>query len=347
MKDAESFGRPSPKKLDGIKRRAIQTTSESLVKTGLLESGNPLPLVIQPAVEGVDLMSWGTSNREWIETQLLKHGGILFRNFNVHTAEEFEQLVSALSGDLLEYRERSSPRSQVSGNIYTSTEHPAHQSIFPHNENSYQHAWPLRIFFFCLTPAEQGGETPIADVRKVYERIDPDIRERFIQKKIMYVRNYTEGLGLSWQTVFQTTDKNAVDAYCRNAGIISEWKDDQHLRTRSIREAIVKHPQTGEMLWFNHAAFFHVSTLEPSIRETLEAQFKADELPTNTFYGDGSPIEPDALEAIREAYYQELVYFPWQKTDVLMLDNMLVAHGRAPFAGPRKVLVGMAKPISL
>ncbi len=27
----------------------------------------------------------------------------------------------------------------------------------------------------------------------------------------------------------------------------------------------------------------------------------------------------------------------------MMLDNMLVAHGRAPFVGPRKVVVGMAE----
>ena len=53
---------------------------------------------------------------------------------------------------------------------------------------------------------------------------------------------------------------------------------------------------------------------------------------------------PEALAAIRAAYEQEMVSFPWAEGDVLMLDNMLVAHGRRPYAGPRKVLVGMAEP---
>jgi hypothetical protein len=29
----------------------------------------------------------------------------------------------------------------------------------------------------------------------------------------------------------------------------------------------------------------------------------------------------------------------------MLLDNMMVAHGREPFSGPRKVAVGMAEPV--
>src|SRR5262249_52188820 len=146
-----------------------------------------------------------------------------------------------LSGNPLEYRERSSPRSQVSGHIYTSTDHPADQSIFLHNENSYQHTWPLRIFFFCKVPAQSGGETPIADVRRVYERISPELRERFRQKRVMYVRNFGDGFGLPWQVVFQTSERTAIEEYCQGAGMQCEWKDDNRLRTRRIGQAVATH----------------------------------------------------------------------------------------------------------
>jgi hypothetical protein len=49
---------------------------------------------------------------------------------------------------------------------------------------------------------------------------------------------------------------------------------------------------------------------------------------------------------VREAYRQETVTFPWQEGDILMLDNMLVAHGRSPFVGSRKIAVGMSETYS-
>ncbi|MCA1614515.1 MAG: TauD/TfdA family dioxygenase, partial [Acidobacteria bacterium] len=275
-----------------------------------------------------------------------RDGGILFRGFDVKSAADFEQVIVAVAGHSLEYRERSSPRSQVGGNIYTSTDYPSAQSIFVHNENSYQQSWPLLIFFFCETPSEAGGETPIADCRNVLRRIPPAVRERFERKGWMYVRNFGDGFGLDWQTVFQTSDRSVVEAHCRANGIVAEWGERNRLRTRAVRPAIARHPRTGEDVWFNHATFFHVTTLEPGIRQALLAEFGGDDLPSNTFYGDGSPIEPSVLEELREAYRQETVTFPWRKGDVLLLDNMLAAHGRAPYVGARKVLVGMAEPVS-
>jgi alpha-ketoglutarate-dependent taurine dioxygenase len=329
-----------------IKPEAITISQEQLIRAVELWSGKPLPLMIQPAVDGVDLVAWARNNRKFLETHLWKHGGILFRGFDVKSVTEFEKFIRATSGELLEYSERSSPRNQVSGNIYTSTEYPADQSIFLHNENSYQHTFPLKIFFFCITPAHQGGETPIADCRKVFQRLDAKLRERFLRKGVMYVRNFGSGFGLPWQTVFQTTEKTVVEAYCRSADIEAEWKDNNCLRTRQVRPAVARHPRTGEMTWFNHATFFHVSTLEPMIREVLLAEFQEEDLPNNTCYGDGSPMEPSVLDALREAYLQEKMTFPWQGGDILMLDNMLTAHGREPFVGPRKVVVGMAEPFS-
>jgi alpha-ketoglutarate-dependent taurine dioxygenase len=340
----EETGRPSLRKLGIPTRRAVSVSQEELVRMEPMnETG--LPLVIRPSIPGVSLASWAESNRDLISRHLAKHGGLLFRGFEIPRIEDFENIVRSISGDLLEYKERSSPRHAVSGRIYTSTDYPPDQPIFLHNENSYQAAWPRRIFFYAAKAATEGGATPIADVRKVYQRVDPEVRDRFIAKRWMVVRNYGDGFGLPWQEVYQTDDRAQVEEHCRKSGIQFEWKDGgERLRTRAVRNAVARHPDTDDLCWFNHATFFNVSTLTPSIREMLLEEFAEEDLPSNTYYGDGSRIEPDVLDHLRACYDAETVSFPWEVGDLLMLDNMMAAHGRAPFKGERKVLVGMSHP---
>jgi alpha-ketoglutarate-dependent taurine dioxygenase len=327
-----------------FKRRAV--SSEAMVEVRPLSTGGGLPLLVESKVEELDLPAWAADRRQLLEEQLLRHGGLLFRGFAMSRPNQLESFIHALSGEALEYRERSSPRTAVEGKIYTSTDYPPELPIFLHNENSYQHRWPLKIFFLCHTPSATGGETPIADCRRVFAAMDAAVRERFVDRGWMVVRNFGDGFGLDWRTVFQTDDKSAVEEHCKASGIDLEWKPGDRLRTRAVRPAVARHPRTGELLWFNHATFFHVSTLEKEIREELLAEFAPEDLPANTYYGDGTDIEPETLEHLRSLYRRETVSFPWRQGDVLLLDNMMVAHGRAPYSGARKILVGMAEPIS-
>jgi alpha-ketoglutarate-dependent taurine dioxygenase len=326
-----------------MKRKAITLSQESLVNLGPLADGQNLPLLMKPKVSSVNLAVWARNNRELIESRLLRHGAILFRGFDLDTVAKFEELAQAVSPKLLDYLERSSPRSEVKRGIYTSTDYPADQPIHFHNEQSYTTKWPMKLWFFCLKAAEQGGATPIADGRRVLDLLDPALKERFRQKKVMYVRNYTEGMGLSWQDAFQTSDPLAMEDYCGWAAIDFQWSSDGRLRTRQIFPAIVTHPKTGESLWFEHAAFFHISGLPQTVREELLSEFAEEDLPSNTYYGDGSPIESSILEEIREAYRQAAIRFPWREGDVLLIDNMLTSHGRESFIGPRKIVVAMAE----
>ena len=321
----------------------MRLSTAAVVSTGSLPGCDEFPLVLKPEVEGVNLAAWARVNQAEVDALLLKHGALLFRDFNIPSPSRFEEVAGALTSELLRYNERAAPRTEVTRNVYTSTEYPADQHIPLHHEMSYSHNWPTKIWFFCDQPAQQGGETPIANDRKVVNLIDPLIKEQFIRKKVMYVRNYGEGVDMSWQEVFQTNDRAEVEAYCRKAHMEFEWKDDGRLKTRQRRPAVVIHPKTGETLWFNHAHMFHLSNLEPHVRDSLLAEFKEDDLPRNAFYGDGSPIESSVLEEIREVYRQTSVVFPWQKGDLLMLDNFLSSHGRRPFVGPRRILVAMAE----
>jgi alpha-ketoglutarate-dependent taurine dioxygenase len=332
------------KRMPEIKRRWVKPSGEGLVELLPAGLGGTLPLILRPSLEGVALADWAAGNREFVEARLLEHGGLLFRGFDLKEVSDFERFINAVSGAAVEYNERSSPRTSVGGNIYTSTDHPPDEPIFLHNEQSYNLTFPLRIFFYCVKPSERGGETLLADTRKVYARVPPEVREKLSGGTYMYVRHFGRGFGLPWQTAFQTTERGAVELYCRRHGIEFEWEGDDLLTTRQVRRLVATHPRTRETVWFNHATFFHVSTLAPDLQRILSGAFGEQDLPNNTYYGDGSPIEPAVMDALREAYLQELVTVSLGEGDVLMLDNMLASHGRAPFSGPRRVVVGMSEP---
>jgi alpha-ketoglutarate-dependent taurine dioxygenase len=328
------------------RRRPVAAAQSEWVKAEPPDDGASGPLVISPLLPGVGAADWAGAGRALIEEALLKHGSALFRRFEVGGPTGFEQFAGAVSGEMLEYRERSSPRHRVRGHVYTSTDYPAHQGIFFHNENSYQRVWPMRLFFFCNRPASEGGQTPTADTRLVLRLIGPEIVSRFEEKGCMYVRNYDEAFGLPWREVFGTDERGEVERYCHAAGITFEWTGGDRLRTRAVRAAVATHPRTGERVWFNHIAFFHVTTLEPSVRDGLLAEVGEEGLPANTYYGDGTPVEAEVLEAIRSAYARASASFDWEAGDILLLDNMLTAHSRRPFAGPREILVAMSEPSS-
>jgi len=295
---------------------------------------------------GMALADSVRDNREDVEFYLSEHGGILFRGFDFSDPKAFERVVDSVSNEALDYIYRSTPRTSLGNKIYTATEYPPKQNIPLHNESAYQRDWPMRLLFYCVQPAQQGGETVIADMHKVTDRIDPEIREAFVHKGVMYVRNYGSGLDLSWQNVFQTENKVEVEHYCRTHEITFEWRPDNCLRTRQVCHVMAHHPETGDYLWFNQAHLFHISSLEPKTRSALLAVFREEELPRNSCYGDGTPLEEEMLENIREAFRSETISFPWQASDVLLIDNMLVAHGRNSFQGPRKVLVAMTDTYS-
>lgn len=324
-------------------RKPVAVSSEDLVTIDVRDSSHGLPLVICARRNDLDPVAWASANQPVLAKHLLKHGAILLRGFGLNRPEQFRQLVESVSGEALPYRERSSPRSRVIENIYTSTDYPSDQSIFPHNEHSYAITFPQKLFFWCEIAAQQGGETPLADTRRILARIDPKVVDRFREKGWLYVRNYTPHFGLSWQTAFQTDDRARVETYCRDADIECEWTADG-LRTRQKRPAVATHPVSNEPVWFNHATFFHISSVEPELRRQLLAMYDERDLPNHTYYGDGSPIEDWVVQHLRDAYLNELVSFPWQTGDVVIIDNMLAAHAREPYVGPRRILFAMAEP---
>jgi len=300
------------------------------------------------ATAGESVADCLTERGGWIRETLRGEGAILLRGFPIASVEDFEAARGEFFREPARYVERATPRRQLGENVFTSTEFPPSETIALHNENSYATSWPGVLLFCCLDAPDEGGATPLADVRRVLGRLSKETVSRFVERGgWMLMRNYTPGFGLGWEQAFGTDRREDVDAYCRRADVLAEWRDGEALlRTRQTRAVLARHPASDEIVWFNHVRFWHAWGLAEEVRELMTDEFGPEGLPYGTFYGDGAEIPDAVVEEIDAAYAAEQTSFAWQPGDLLIVDNMLVAHGREPFSGSRRVVVAMGEPIA-
>ena len=346
------------------------------MKTSYLND-KQLPLVMQPvgADPGSNSLNAlcdfiGNSRDEFVDA-LMKNGAILFRGFAPRTAEDFSQVLNTMTGSNDATDDKSSMpvvtrrgvatdgnKSQVLSNVYTSTEQPPQHWIPQHNEDSFTVNPPKRIVFFCVQPAEQGGETPLADSHAVYEALKPDVVEQFDEHDgVKYVRFLFSDIPLvrfkpgnvvfsSWQQVFGTEDRDEVNQLCDDNGIQCRWNRFGGMQTIVKLPAVAKHPVSGEALWFNQVHIYNPTRRLLSGPQHTAYKIAKQLLAPNRFtfasFGDDLSISADVLDRINHAYDEHTIKFPWQTGDLLVVDNYRVSHGRMPFQGPRRILAGMA-----
>ena len=330
-------------KLRGRRRRGVDLARFDPVTKSTFADDEPTPLILEPRGE-TDLEEWIAGHRDEVEADLDRHGALLLRGFGVDDAESFEAVAGAVAGELFgDYGDL--PHEPGDGKVYRSTPYPADRAILFHNESAHLPQWPLRQFFHCVEAADEGGETPIVDCRRVHAALDPELLHRFTEQGLLYVRNFVEPFDVPWKTFFQTEEHSVVEEYCRSRGMEWSWNGDV-LQTRTRAPAVARHPRTGEDLFFNQIQVHHVACLEPGLRATMEDLFAPEEMPRNVYFGDGEPIPDEVVTGLVDLYYDLSVEFPWQPGDVLVVDNMLIAHARNPFSGSRKICVCMGHMVS-
>ncbi|WP_426111693.1 amino acid adenylation domain-containing protein [Pseudomonas sp. DSP3-2-2] len=343
--DAVSPARSKADKLGSFLKKPNKTASAApLFRESLIVPGQPFPLLVEPTDPSLDLIEWVKANRPLIEQKLAHHAGILFRGFQLHDIEDFEAFAEAVQPGLYgQYGDL--PKKEGGKNTYRSTPYPEKKMILFHNESAHQDRWPRKQLFFCEQPSPVGGATPVVDCRLMYRSLPVALREKFETKGLLYVRTFADKLDVSWQHFFKTDSRAEVEARCQLAGIQWEWLDHDELQIRTPCPAIIEHPITGEKSFFNQVQLHHIYCLDPDVREDLLGLFGAQRMPRHVYYGDGSPIEDDVMRQLGELYEQCAVRFDWRKGDVILLDNMLAAHARDPFEGPRKIVVAMGEMV--
>ena len=277
-----------------------------------------------------------------LDTLLTKEKALVFRGFRV-TEDTLGPVLDGLLPNRLSYVHGNSPRTKVGRNVYTSTEYPAEHTISMHNELSYAHRWPDRLAFFCATAPETGGATPVVDGTLWLDRLDDEVRAAFAGG-VRYRQNLHGGMGLgkSWQDTFETTNRDDVEEFLAETEADWEWRTDGSLRISQTRPATLRHPVTGDEVWFNQSDQWHPAMLGDKTAAALTRLLPEAELPQSVAFAGGSPIPAEYVAQVRDRGLAAAVDVDWAAGDLLLIDNVLVGHGRRPFTGDRRVLVAMS-----
>jgi len=170
----------------------------------------------------------------------------------------------------------------------------------------------------------------------------------------------------SWKDVFNTTDKDEIERRCKSEEYTCRWTDN-FLHLENERPAVITHPITRRKAWFNQAHNFHTSgqyaeywqflkylgrdrlrnlfmLVFAFIFSTIKFFMLGREKDSNyCSFRDGTSIPLNELQTVRNTIWKNMKIFPWQRGDIILIDNLSVSHGRLPFSGPRSIVVCMSK----
>lgn len=302
----------------------------------------PRPLGSPPGAEPLAFLGQLRGEAAEVRAALRQAGALLWPATALRTPEALEAALRALGVEPAPYTEGQSPRTRLHGHIYTSTEYPPAEPVPLHHELSYRAAPPALLAFLCAAPPTTGGETPLLDGQAFLAAAPAALLRPFIGQDLLYIKRMHGGFGLgrSWQAHFETEDRAAVAAFVAAEGAEAEWTAEGGLVLRQVRPAIRNHPYTGAPCWHNQATLWHPARLGAR-GDRLRRALGPEGLPTDVRWASGQPIEDTLMHAILEQEQRQATRRPWAAGDLLLLDNHRVAHGRAPFTGPRRLLVGM------
>jgi alpha-ketoglutarate-dependent taurine dioxygenase len=240
-------------------------------------------------------------------------------------------------------RELFAPRQDLGDGVHSAPQWAPDREMCHHHEQSYGLHPPSLVLISCVKAPESGGEFLLADTTKVLDHIPPALLERFTAHGWLLTRAYRPYLGLGWTTALGVDDRDAASAWLEENGISHKWAKDGSLLTRQVRPAIQTHPGTGRPCWFNDVAFFNQWALAPAERDVLLKTFGPQGFPFNTWAGDGTPLTEPEFQSLLDAYDAVGDRLRLEPGDLLVLDNMRIAHGRTPYTGALDLAITLGR----
>jgi alpha-ketoglutarate-dependent taurine dioxygenase len=307
-------------------------------------NGVTFPLVLQCQTPSATLdgsVAWVSQHRAELLKQSATHGAILFRGFPLSTPQELDAFVTAFDLPNFAYDQSLSNAVRVNKTprVFTANEAPPSVTIFLHHEMAQTPIYPSRLFFFCEQPAETGGATPICRSDILWKRLAekcPQFARDCETKGLKYTNvmptenDASSGMGRGWQSTLRTNTRQGAEERLKSLGYSWQWLDDGSLRATTPVLPAIRKLSNGGTAFFNQ-----LIAASQGWKDSRNDPSKA------ITFGDGAPLDRDAVNTATELGEELSFDIPWQKGDVALVDNYVAMHGRRNFSGTRKVLASL------
>jgi alpha-ketoglutarate-dependent taurine dioxygenase len=192
----------------------------------MTESTFPLVINNRTGLTNIaEAIDWLSEEAGALKAQLAETGALLFRGFPVATAEDFDAFSAAFGYQDFTYKESLSNavRINFTPRVFTANEAPPDVEIYLHHEMAQTPISPEKLFFCCLSAAEQGGATPLCRSDWLYVETAEEAEQKL------------RSLGYTW-----------------------EWQDDGSLITTTPVLPAVKLLPDGSESFYNQVLAAHL-----------------------------------------------------------------------------------------
>lgn len=288
-----------------------------------------------------DLAKFIADNKTDINAKLAQTGTVLFRGFDVPSAQDFDTVIVAYDAPSFAYEGSLSNavRVNITPRVFTANEAPPDISIYLHHEMAQTPVYPSALFFYCEIQPGSGGATPLCRSDILYERLrdqQPELIEKFERLGVRYAHTMPaapdplSGQGRSWRDTLDAQTSQQAQDRLTELGYDWEWRAGDSLYVTSPKLQAVRPLEGGGKAFFNQ--------LIAAFRGWSDSRNEASK---SVRFGDGSPIQASDMAnaiSIADALSYDL---NWEAGDVALIDNFRVMHGRRPYSGQRRVLASL------
>lgn len=319
------------------------------------------------------LNDWIANNSGYLRDRLKTDGGLYFTGFDVTEPVHFDTVAKAIDPGLCESHDfDDGARMWRTKHVYDASLSSIVKDKLPlsfHNEDAFVPYVPSTIMLCALRPAQYGGETILADGRKVFNDFPEDLKAKFKGRKIKSTFTTPDSTFLVNTRILKHEDEIQKLGQKYGASSIKRV-GDFHTHFVFDVPAVVRHEKTDMPVWFSRAHManclsqvidiWNAYRYRKNLKSYLESFYVMGKivfqylssLPATQFkknknkdlFRDGCAFDDDSRITIRDqfkicrAYWKNAAILPLNAGDIIILDNLLVTHGRLPYKGSRHLL---------